>query len=182
MEKDLAEGQNEEAINIKSFEETKVSLKLEITSNEEAINIKKGELADIDEKLQLWQQTLIDIKAQLVVDIKYLKMLKERCEMMDKEWEARQKMRAEEMEACTKALAILNSDDAQQTFSRTFNAAFLQERAEASANKQLQSQASDLLKTEALKLGSPRLNALAVHVRLDAFTKVKAAIQKMIDE
>jgi len=116
------------------------------------------------------------------VDVKYLKMLKERCEMMDKEWEARQKMRAEEMEACTKALAILNSDDAQQTFSRTFNAAFLQERAEASANKGMRAQASALLRAEAQKLNSPRLNALAVHIRLDAFTKVKAAIKDMIAE
>merc|ERR1719217_59934 len=182
MEKDLKEGQDEAAANVKSFEETKVSLKLEITSNEEAINIKKGELADIDEKLQLWQQTLIDIKAQLVVDIKYLKMLKERCEMMDKEWEARQKMRAEEMEACTKALAVLNSDDAQQTFSRTFNPSFLQTRTETPATKELQSKASELLRAQALKLGSPRLSALAVHVRLDAFTKVKAAIKAMIDQ
>merc|ERR1719399_1936596 len=159
MEKDLAEGQDEAAANAKSFAETKVSLKLEITSNEEAIAIKKGELADIDEKVQLWLQMLIDIKAQLVVDVKY------------------QKMRAEEMEACTKALAILNSDDAQQTFSRTFNAAFLQERAEASANKGMRAQASALLRAEAQKLNSPRLNALAVHIRLDAFTKVKAAIK-----
>merc|ERR1719163_1440540 len=143
MEKDLAEGQDEAAANAKSFGETKASLKVEISSNEE---------------VQLWQQSLIDIKAQLVVDVKYLKMLKERCEMMDKEWEARQKMRAEEMEACTKALAVLNSDDAQQTFSRTFNAAFFQARTEASADKQLQSRASDILKLEALKLGSPRLN------------------------
>ena len=54
-----------------------------------------------NEKWELWNFDLLDIKAQLVVDVKYLKMLKERCEMMDKEWEARQKMRAEEMEACT---------------------------------------------------------------------------------
>merc|ERR1719333_623973 len=180
--KDLSEGQDEMDGNIKAFGETKASLKLEISSNEEEIRRKKSELADTDEKWQLWNFDLLDIKAQLVVDIKYLKMLKERCEMMDKEWEARQKMRADEMEACTKALAILNSDDAQQTFSRTFNAAFLQTRMEASASNKLQSQASDLLKAEALKLRTPRLNALAVRVRLDAFVKVKAAINKMLAE
>merc|ERR1719191_2472166 len=106
MEKDLAEGQDEAAANAKSFAATKASLKLEITSNEEAIAIKKGELADIDEKVQLWLQMLIDIKAQLVVDVKYLKMLKERCEMMDKEWEARQKMRAEEEEAAAERVGL----------------------------------------------------------------------------
>merc|ERR1719181_1456789 len=150
--KDLTEGQDEMAGNIKSFGETKAALKMDISSNEEAIRIKKGELADTNEKWQLWNFALLDIKAQLVVDVKYLKMLKERCEMMDKEWEARQKMRAQEMEACSKALAVLNSDDAQQTFSRTFNPTFLQTHAGVTANRQLQNKASDLLKAEALKL------------------------------
>jgi len=180
--KDLTEGQAEAAANAKAFSETKVSLKAQITDNSAMLERKKAELADTNEKWAMLQMNLLDLQAVLKTDVAYLKMLKERCEMMDKEWEARQKMRAEEMEACTKALAILNSDDAQQTFSRTFNAAFLQTRMEASASNKLQSQASDLLKAEALKLRSPRLNALAVRVRLDAFVKVKAAINKMLAE
>merc|ERR1719375_639179 len=46
----------------------------------------------------------------------------------------------------------------------------------------MRSDAAAFLKSEALKLHSPRLNALAVHVRLDAFTKVKAAIDAMLVE
>merc|ERR1719473_1316646 len=180
--KDLTEGQAEAAANAKAFDETKVSLKAQITDNSALLEKKKAELADTNEKWAMFQMNLLDIQAVLKVDVAYLKMLKERCEMMDKEWEARQKMRAEEMEACTKALAILNSDDAQQTFSRTFNAAFLQARAEASTDKDMRSQVSSLLRTEALKLNSPRLNALAVHIRLDAFTKVKAAIKDILAE
>ena len=47
--------------------------------------------------------------------------LKETCQNTDAEWEERQKARAEELEGCSEALAILSSDDAHDTFTRTFN-------------------------------------------------------------
>merc|ERR1719310_873532 len=105
-------------------------------------------------------------------------MLKEKCSMTDSEWEERQKTRQLEMEACSKALAVLSTDDAHDLFTKTFNPAFLQK--EGSRERALQSHASQLLKAAAHKLGSPRLLAIASQVRLDAFTKVKAAIDDMI--
>merc|ERR1719327_1595565 len=45
-----------------------------------------------------------------------------------------------------------------------------------------QAQASGVLRAVAKRLGSPRLAAIAMHVRLDAFTKVKKAINDMIEE
>lgn len=36
-------------------------------------------------------------------------------------WEERQKARQEEIQACSEALAILSSDDAHDTFTKTFN-------------------------------------------------------------
>jgi len=78
----------------------------------------------------------------------------------------------------SKALAILSSDEAHDLFTKTFNPALIQK--EAVANKLLQGQASALLRTAAVQLHSPRLAALAARVRLDAFTKVKKAINDMI--
>merc|ERR1719161_333011 len=105
-------------------------------------------------------------------------MLKEKCQMTDQEWEERQKTRQLEMEAVSKALAILSSDDAHDTFTRTFNPALLQ--MESSSKKSLRSQAAELLKTVAERVNSPRLSAIAVRCRLDAFTRVKKAIDDMI--
>ena len=48
----------------------------------------------------------------LSADEQFLMMLKEKCSMTDSEWEERQKTRQLEMEACSKALAVLSSDDA----------------------------------------------------------------------
>merc|ERR1719163_1662193 len=105
-------------------------------------------------------------------------MLKEKCQMTDKEWEERQKARQQEMEACSKALAILSGDDAHDLFTRTFNPALVQEGRVMQSDRR--SKASKLLSAVAHKLSSPRLATLAVSVRLDAFTRVKKAIDDMI--
>merc|ERR1719407_274688 len=104
-------------------------------------------------------------------------MLKEKCSMTDSEWEERQKTRQLEMEACSKALAVLSSDDAHDLFTKTFNPAFVQK--ESSMHSERRSQASKLLSAVAQKVQSPRLATLAVRVRLDAFTRVKKAIEDM---
>merc|ERR1719254_451637 len=105
-------------------------------------------------------------------------MLKEKCSMTDSEWEERQKTRQLEMEAVSKALAVLSTDDAHDLFTKTFNPSLLQK--ENSMNSERRSQASKLLSSVAKKLQNPRLATLAVRVRLDAFTRVKKAIDDMV--
>merc|ERR1719219_656800 len=98
--------------------------------------------------------------------------------MTDKEWEERQKTRQEEMSAVSKALAILSGDDAHDLFTRTFNPALLQK--DSNENVALRVKASKLLSAVAAKFHNPRLATLAYQVRLDAFTRVKKAIDDMI--
>merc|ERR1719401_2865464 len=105
-------------------------------------------------------------------------MLKEKCSMTDKEWEERQKTRQLEMEAVSKALAVLSGDDAHDLFTKTFNPALLQ-RASA-ANSQRRADASRVLSQVARKFNNPRLATLAYQVKLDAFVRVKKAIDDMI--
>jgi len=99
--------------------------------------------------------------------------------MTDKEWEERQKTRQLEMEACSKALAVLSSDDAHSLFTKTFNPALVQEESASTTSKRRDAVA-ELLSAAAKKLQSPRLATLATRVRLDAFTRVKKAIDDMI--
>merc|ERR1719287_122621 len=97
-------------------------------------------------------------------------MLKEKCSMTDSEWEERQKTRQLEMEACSKALAVLSSADAHDLFTKTFNPSLLQKQNSMHSERRLQ--ASKLLSGVARKMNNPRLATLAVRVRLDAFTRV----------
>merc|ERR1719188_699187 len=105
-------------------------------------------------------------------------MLKEKCQMTDKEWEERQKTRQLEMEAVSKALAILSGDDAHDVFTRTFTPALVQ--TESTLKSTRRTEASRLLSAVAEKLNKPKLAALAVQIRLDAFTKVKKAIDDLV--
>merc|ERR1712187_570547 len=119
-----------------------------------------------------------DTSKSLAADEEFLMMLKEKCQMTDKEWEERSKTRQLEMEAVSKALAVLSTDDAHDLFTRTFNPSLLQESTRVTSDRR--ARASDLLGGVARKLQSPRLATLATQVRLDAFTRVKKAIDDMI--
>jgi len=72
----------------------------------------------------------------------------------------------------------LSSDDAHDTFTNTFNPSLFQKR--AAAHDSRRASAAQLLTTVAKKVGSPKLATLAYRIRLDAFTKVKKAIDDMV--
>jgi len=180
FESNISGAQKDEQAAQKGYVELKASKEAEITAATESKNKKAGELADTDEKLANMKTDLDDTRAKLAADEQYLMMLKEKCEMTDKEWEERTKTRQLEMEAVSKALAILSGDDAHHTFTRTFNPEFLQK--EGANGRVMRSKAAELLKAVATKVGNPRLSALATRVRLDAFTRVKKAIDDMISQ
>merc|ERR1719254_436826 len=178
FEKDLAESQKEEMANQKAYEDVKKAKEDEIAAGQAQIDKKTEQLADTDEKNAQAKEDIEDTKKSLAADEEFLMMLKEKCSMTDAEWEERQKTRQLEMEAVSKALAVLSTDDAHDLFTKTFNPSLLQ--TESGMNSERRAQAAKVLSNIAQKLQSPRLATLAVRVRLDAFTRVKKAIDDMI--
>merc|ERR1712050_728635 len=178
FEANLSDAQKEEMANQKAYEDLKAAKEAEIAAGQAQIDTKTQELADTDEKLAQAKEDIEDTRNSLAADEKFLMMLKEKCQMTDKEWEERQKTRQLEMEAVSKALAILSGDDAHDLFTKTFNPALVQK--ETSLQSTRRSQASALLTRVANKLSSPRLATLAYQVKLDAFTRVKKAIDDMV--
>jgi len=172
FETNLASSQKEEGANQKAYEDLKAAKEEEIAAGQAQIDTKSQELADADEKNAQAKEDVEDTKKSLAADEEFLSMLKEKCSMTDSEWEERQKTRQLEMEACSKALAVLSSDDAHDLFSKTFNPSFVQK--EASMNSERRAQAAKVLSAY------PRLATLAVRVKLDAFTRVKKAIDDMV--
>merc|ERR1719198_2472846 len=126
FEANLSASQKEEMQNQKAYEDLKAAKEAEIQAGQEQIETKTQELANTDEKLAQSKQDVEDTRASLAADEKFLMDLKEKCQMTDQEWEERQKTRQEEMAAVSKALAILSSDDAHDTFTKTFNPEFTQ--------------------------------------------------------
>jgi len=178
FESNLSESQKEEMANQKAYSDLKAAKEDEIAAGIAQIDTKTAELADTDSKNAQAKQDIEDTRASLSADEQFLMMLKEKCQMTDKEWEERQKTRQLEMEAVSKALAVLSGDDAHDLFTRTFNPAFVQEQ--STTHSERRTKASKLLAAAAQRLQSPRLSTLANRVRLDAFTRVKKAIDDMI--
>jgi len=180
FENNLSASQKDEMANQKAYEDLKAAKEAEIQAGQDQVDTKTQELAQTDEKNAQAKQDIEDTKASLSADEQFLMMLKEKCSMTDSEWEERQKTRQLEMEAVSKALSVLSSDDAHDLFTKTFNPSFTQK--ESKTNSERRDQASKLLKSVAKKLSNPRLATLAETVQLDAFTRVKKAIDDMVTQ
>merc|ERR1711957_324129 len=178
FETNLSASQKDGMANQKAYEDLKAAKVEEIKAGQDQIDKKTQELASTDEKLAESKESIEDTKKSLGADEEFLMMLKEKCSTTDAEWEERQKTRQLEIEACSKALAVLSSDDAHDLFTKTFNPALIQK--EAAMHSERRAQASKLLSAVAQKMQNPRLATLAVRVRLDAFTRVKKAIDDMV--
>lgn len=178
FEEDLSASQKQELADQKAYEELKSAKQDEINAGQAQIDAKMQELARTDEKNAQSKQDIDDTRSSLTADEEFLMDLKQKCSLTDKEWEERTKTRQAEMEAVSKALAVLSSDDAHDTFTKTFNPSFLSKDSTAHSDRRLR--ASKLLLAVAKKVGNPRLSTLASQVQLDAFERVKKAIDNMV--
>jgi hypothetical protein len=178
METSLAKSRSEEERNVAEFESLKKAKTQQIADAEDLVEVKSGELATSDEKKATSKVDLEETQTSLDADNKFLADLKVRCVDMDAQYAERTKTRQLEMEAVSKALEFLSSDEAHDLFTRTFNPAFLQ----TNTVSRTRSVVAKLLKKASEKARDPRLAALAVRARLDAFEEVKKTIQDMIDK
>jgi len=178
FEDDLSSSQKEEVGNAKAYSDLKTAKQDEIDAGNAQLDTKVQQLARTGEKNAQSSQDIEDTRDSLSADQSFLMDLKKRCSSSDEEWTLRQKTRQEEMGAVSKALAVLSSDDAHDTFTKTFNPSFV--TLESAAHSKRRAQASKLLMDIAKKVGNPRLSTLASSVTIDAFDKVKKAIDGMV--
>merc|ERR1719160_996449 len=129
------------------------------------------------------QQEVDDLKAQIEADEGYIKDTEEAYGIKMEEFKERKKLRKLEVASINKAIAILNSDDAKDTFNKSFKSQgylLLQK----SALSKLRQQASAAVRRAGIVANDPRLQALAMQVLLQQgghFDKVLEAIDKMVE-
>jgi len=119
-------------------------------------------------------------------DQEYLNNLEATCEQKSSDFEARQQLRAEEIEAINKAIEIISSN-AVRGNAKNLLPGFVQEikvpvlaMLRAEMHHQAQEQVADFLRERAATLGSRVLSAMASRVSDDPFSKVKAMIKDLI--
>merc|ERR1719191_2711493 len=159
FETNLANAQKEENESQAGYESLKAAKEQEIAAGTELADTKTQELASTDEKNAQSKESLEDTRDQLAADTKFLANLKEQCSNMDQEYEERTKTRQGEIEACSKALAFLSSDEAHALFSKSLGgSSFIQVASKSTADRR--AKVSKLLKKAAKKYSDPRLSLL----------------------
>merc|ERR1719375_787015 len=179
FETNLQQSQAEETTNQQAYEDLKASKTAEIKAGQDQNQAKTALLAETDEKHAQSNEDLEMTTETLDADRKYLASVKEHCANIDAEMEQRKKTRQAEIGAVSKALEFLTSDEAQDLIARTLG--FVQLRTQARVQQRLRDVQRDLQKA-AKAAHDPRLSALAMRVRLDAFEKVRESLQGMIDK
>merc|ERR1719160_730970 len=174
FESNLASSQQEEKEAIATFTELKTAKSSEIKAGEKKIDTFTIELADNKEKAATAKEDLADTRFALSADTKFLGDLKLKCQVTDQEWDARSKVRQEEIVAVGDTINILTSDDALDLTRKTVSLF------QVSAVDAQRKKATQLLLEAGKKLQSPRLRMVAMQVQMDPFSAMKEEIDKLV--
>mmetsp|Transcript_66721 Transcript_66721/g.168342 ORF Transcript_66721/g.168342 Transcript_66721/m.168342 type:complete len:735 (-) Transcript_66721:94-2298(-) len=177
MEADLSEAQKREQERAADFAELRAAKKTQIADGEKMAELKEDQLAEDDNNLAEAKEDLGQEKKVLAEDQAFLKNLKEMCADADKNFEERKKARLTEMQAVAETIEILQGDEARDAMSSTFKG-FVQIASSRTSSRR--AAAAETLRRAARRFHNSELSVLASSVELDAFTKVKQAIDGMI--
>lgn len=183
FETKLTNSRAEESAALKAFLAMKKALLKEITAQEKAVKDKTTEMADTNQKNAQAKKDKEDTTNALNADQKFLVEMEQQCATSKDEHDARVKERQDEIVAVGEAIGILTNDESRDLMTRTFN--FVQINAhikESSQHTVQRNRAAQMILRTARKSGNYQLAALAVSVQLDAFVKVKKAMDDMLAE
>lgn len=185
--KNLAAAQKEELEALIAFQKLVAAKNAEIAATTKQKDAKEAELAALLDKVAKAKEDLETTTNTLDADQNFLAETVEGCKSEDAEYAKRNKVRSEEIKAIAETLAILTGDEARSLFDKTLN--FMQlgsanhrSLARVAMQEQARTQAMSKILMISKKHKSWMLASLAVRVKLDAFTKVKAAMDKMLAE
>jgi len=178
FEGDLKNAQAEEATAVSEFAALKKAKEDELAAGKAQQDQLEQDDAEFREKNAQAYEEYLDTETQVATDKEFLRNLKERCAVADEEYAARTKGRLAELEAVADTIAFLNSDEAAGSFDKSVNTAFLQTSSLTVSAKNKRLHAAQVLR----RSGNAQLALLASTVELDAFEKVKVAIDNMVKE
>jgi len=176
FEENLASSQKEEANAEKEYASLKAAKNKELAAAKAQIESKQQSLGDTDQANALAQQDKKDTETALEADTAFLADLKDKCATADSDYAARVKVRTEEIKAVSETQAMLTSDEANDAFTKSMT--FIQKQSISS----VQTKVVDVLTKASKDLQAPRLSTLAMKLKLDAFSKVKANIDDMVEK
>lgn len=178
--RDLSSAQIQEHNSLVGFHTLKASKEASIALDTESKKNAETNLADTLNKASTDKENLGETREQLSADQKFLENLLENCATEKEEYNARTKIRNEELRGLSEALKILTEDDTRSLFARSEGTAFVQVNSVAAHSTVMRRKAMTRLMRSMLNNGDAALAHIMARLHLDSFTKVKAMMDKMI--
>jgi DNA repair exonuclease SbcCD ATPase subunit len=123
METTLTEAADSEKVAAKGYADLKAAKDKEIEVAAESIEAKEKKSGELEVSIAQSSDAVDDTKAEIKDSQAMLTLLESTCDSRKKEWEARLKMRDDEIAAISEAISILNDDDALDVFKKAVPAA-----------------------------------------------------------
>jgi len=183
--KNLASAQRTEASALGDFQKLSAAKSAEIAAGSDQKEQKELQLADLVSKVAKAKEEVEATMSALSADQAFLLEATQNCRIEDEEYAKRVAVRSDEITALGETLNILTGDEARSLFDKTIS--FLQVGSVSNSNSAERLAAQEKAATSAMnrivavarKHKNWMLASLAVKVKLDAFTKVKVAMDKM---
>merc|ERR1719181_1486196 len=182
MVRDLTAGQKEEFKALVDFQNLRAAKLAEIEATQKQLELTETALADLLDRAAKAKADLEAMIAAKAADEKFVAEMTENCKIVDQEYAARSKIRAEEVVALSETIEILTGDDARELFARSVGTSFIQTDMSVSAQERVTDKVMKKLMMLGKKSNNVALMSLAVRVKLDAFDKVKKTMDNMLAE
>jgi septal ring factor EnvC (AmiA/AmiB activator) len=156
----------------------------EIAAAGKAVEKKTGRIGELAVSAVQAEADLKDTQEAMDGDSKFKANLATQCATKSKEWDARQKLRAEEVQAISETIEMLNGDDALELFKKTLPSAASFVQVEATTRSQ-QRRASSILRSLMSRDSKHKVNLHMMLLALKSgggFDKVVSMIDNMIAE
>jgi len=177
--KDLATAQKQELQSEIDFQKLQAAKVAEIAAATEQKDQKETALSDLLYKVAGAKKDIEKTQATLAADEAFMLEMTKNCAVEDEEYAGRVKVRTDEIAALGETLNILTGDEARSLFDKTISLFQVASVSRAGAQERAATSAMQRIVEVAKKHKNWQLASLAVRVKLDAFTKVKAAMDKM---
>mmetsp|Transcript_79939 Transcript_79939/g.248056 ORF Transcript_79939/g.248056 Transcript_79939/m.248056 type:complete len:713 (-) Transcript_79939:54-2192(-) len=182
MSKDLAASQKQDFQAEVTFQKLRAAKLAEIKAASEQKESKEEQLAANLDKTANAKEDLESTTEALAADQDFIGNMRQTCKAEDGEYKERVAVRSEEIRALGEALRILTADDARDLYAKTMSFVQVAASGRTAAQDQAVERSTRRIAEVARRHRSWALAALAVRMRLDTFSKVKEAMDKMLAE
>jgi len=180
MEADLKESTSSEDAAKASFTALVASKEKEVGAASKAVEAKTARVGELAVSVVQGKADLKDTQEAMVEDEKFKANLAASCKTKSAEWDERSKLRAQEVQAISETIEMLNGDDALELFKKTLpsSASFLQV---GTASRTRQRRAAKLLQRYLARNPERSVSVRSVLMMLNSHAHGFGSVVKMVE-